>query len=215
MTAEYNMMCPTAVCRYPDTSLKAVFTITESVLMVNPDEAKRVLQYLKSLGVKLSIDEFGTGYSSLVYLKRFSLDALKIDALFVRDIVHDADDATITRTVNSGAQHATQGNRLRCRERRAIAVPRAARARRNSRLLCVAPTGSHLLVEAAGAVRCRYLLPRVRGCATDRCWGHHHGYRYVAAFRGVGDSQGTDRKVPATTNTVKNAAALGTCATRR
>ena len=73
--------------------------ITESSLMVNPDEATRTLEYLKSLGVRISIDDFGTGYSSLGYLKRFPLDALKVDRSFVRDVTTDPDDATITRAV--------------------------------------------------------------------------------------------------------------------
>jgi diguanylate cyclase (GGDEF)-like protein/PAS domain S-box-containing protein len=73
--------------------------ITESSLMVNPEEATRTLEYLKSLGVGISIDDFGTGYSSLGYLKRFPLDSLKVDRSFVRDVTTDADDATITRAV--------------------------------------------------------------------------------------------------------------------
>ena len=77
--------------------------ITESSLMVNPEEAARTLVYLKSLGVSLSIDDFGTGYSSLGYLKRFPLDALKVDGSFVRDITTNPDDATITRAVISMA----------------------------------------------------------------------------------------------------------------
>jgi diguanylate cyclase (GGDEF)-like protein/PAS domain S-box-containing protein len=73
--------------------------ITESSLMVNPEEATRTLEYLKSLGVGISIDDFGTGYSSLGYLKRFPLDSLKVDRSFVRDVTTNADDATITRAV--------------------------------------------------------------------------------------------------------------------
>jgi len=73
--------------------------ITESSLMVNPEEATRTLEYLKSVGVRISIDDFGTGYSSLGYLKRFPLDSLKVDRSFVRDVTTNSDDATITRAV--------------------------------------------------------------------------------------------------------------------
>jgi len=79
--------------------------ITESMLMQNPDAAVHTLQALKEMGVTLSLDDFGTGYSSLAYLKRFPLDALKVDRSFVQDIAADADDASITRAVITMAHH--------------------------------------------------------------------------------------------------------------
>jgi EAL domain-containing protein (putative c-di-GMP-specific phosphodiesterase class I) len=73
--------------------------ITESSLMANTEESTRTLEFLAQLGCGLSIDDFGTGYSSLGYLKRFPLDALKIDRTFVRDAVTDPDDAAITLSI--------------------------------------------------------------------------------------------------------------------
>jgi len=73
--------------------------ITESLLMEDPDRATEVLQALKSLGVQVSLDDFGTGYSSLSFLKHFSIDALKIDQTFIREIVSSPDDAAITAAV--------------------------------------------------------------------------------------------------------------------
>ena len=56
--------------------------ITESMTM-EVNYAIKTLNELKDLGIKISIDDFGTGYSSLNYLKKFSIDYLKIDRSFV------------------------------------------------------------------------------------------------------------------------------------
>jgi diguanylate cyclase (GGDEF)-like protein/PAS domain S-box-containing protein len=79
--------------------------ITESMLMNDADRAIHTLNTLKKTGVTLSLDDFGTGYSSLAYLKRFPLDALKVDRSFVQDIAADSDDASITRAVITMAHH--------------------------------------------------------------------------------------------------------------
>ena len=73
--------------------------ITEGVAMSEGSEAKRTLNELKALGIKLAIDDFGTGYSSLNRLKQFPVDRLKIDQSFVRDITTDWDDAAINSAV--------------------------------------------------------------------------------------------------------------------
>lgn len=75
------------------------FELTESMVMHDVENAIAMLRELKQLGVALSLDDFGTGYSSLAYLKRFPIDALKIDRSFVRDIDSEADDAAIAHAV--------------------------------------------------------------------------------------------------------------------
>lgn len=72
--------------------------ITETALMTDPDRAMQVVERLAGLGMRLSIDDFGTGYSSLAYLKRLPLHSLKIDRSFVRDMLHDDQDAIIVRS---------------------------------------------------------------------------------------------------------------------
>jgi EAL domain-containing protein (putative c-di-GMP-specific phosphodiesterase class I) len=73
--------------------------LTESAMMDHPEEAKRIMVELKSLGVGLSVDDFGTGYSSLAYLKRFPVDCVKIDRSFVQDLPADRDDAAIAAAI--------------------------------------------------------------------------------------------------------------------
>ncbi|MDQ5947369.1 MAG: hypothetical protein QG619_2801 [Pseudomonadota bacterium] len=75
------------------------FELTESMVMHDVENAIAMLRELKQQGVALSLDDFGTGYSSLAYLKRFPIDALKIDRSFVRDIDSEPDDAAIARAV--------------------------------------------------------------------------------------------------------------------
>jgi len=73
--------------------------ITESVAMKDAEHSISVLDQLKELGVHISIDDFGTGYSSLAYLKRFPIDAVKIDRSFVRDLSTDPGDAAIVASI--------------------------------------------------------------------------------------------------------------------
>lgn len=78
--------------------------ITESVVMQDAAQAVVTLGQLKAKGLTISVDDFGTGYSSLSYLKRFPIDALKIDRSFVRDIASNPDDAAIARAIVTMAE---------------------------------------------------------------------------------------------------------------
>lgn len=73
--------------------------ITESALAYDLEMVEETLRTLRSMGIRVSLDDFGTGYSSLGYLKRLSLDELKIDQGFVRDILDDPNDAAIAETI--------------------------------------------------------------------------------------------------------------------
>ncbi len=78
---------------------KLKLELTESLLADGIDVTIAKMGSLKEMGVALSLDDFGIGYSSLSYLKRLPLDQLKIDREFVKDILTDANDAAIARTV--------------------------------------------------------------------------------------------------------------------
>jgi diguanylate cyclase (GGDEF)-like protein len=83
--------------------------ITETTMMDDAEGTVDLLKRLHSLGVKLALDDFGAGYSSLSYLKRFPVDALKIDRQFVRGLPNAQDEA-IVRAVVTLAQ--TLGQRV-------------------------------------------------------------------------------------------------------
>ena len=73
--------------------------LTETFMMQDWKSTAEILRALKGLGVRIALDDFGTGYSSLSYMKRFPIDALKIDQSFVRDMTTDSDDASIVSAV--------------------------------------------------------------------------------------------------------------------
>jgi diguanylate cyclase (GGDEF)-like protein/PAS domain S-box-containing protein len=73
--------------------------LTESMLLHDIDAVLAAMDQIRRQGVDMSIDDFGTGYSSLTYLKRLPVNRLKIDQSFVRDMIADADDASIVRAI--------------------------------------------------------------------------------------------------------------------
>jgi diguanylate cyclase (GGDEF)-like protein len=75
------------------------FEINENVIADNSDATLCILESLKSLGVKLAVDDFGTGFSSLQTLKRLPLDALIIDRSFVTGLNNDSENKAIIQTV--------------------------------------------------------------------------------------------------------------------
>ncbi|GEM_PF-5890957 len=73
--------------------------ITESYLMQHKEQAVKIINELRDIGVRFSIDDFGTGYSSLSYLKSLPIDKLKIDISFVQDIQCNENDRAIATSI--------------------------------------------------------------------------------------------------------------------
>jgi diguanylate cyclase (GGDEF)-like protein len=73
--------------------------LTERVLVSDRARAVETIARIRALGVRIALDDFGTGYSGLTYLKDFSLDTIKIDRSFVRDISAETGTAAIVQGV--------------------------------------------------------------------------------------------------------------------
>jgi diguanylate cyclase (GGDEF)-like protein/PAS domain S-box-containing protein len=83
---------------YPINPALLTLEITESALVSDPVIAKRNVQRLADLGIRLSIDDFGTGYSSLAYLQQLPLHELKIDKSFVFEMLSSHNENVIVRS---------------------------------------------------------------------------------------------------------------------
>ncbi|MEZ7910461.1 MAG: EAL domain-containing protein [Propionivibrio sp.] len=73
--------------------------LTESLLVHDVESLIGKMEMLKARGVGFALDDFGSGYSSLAYLRRLPFEQLKIDQSFVRDVLRNAGDATIVRSI--------------------------------------------------------------------------------------------------------------------
>jgi len=76
-----------------------ILEVTETTLMRDTEATVRRLKLLKDLGVRVAIDDFGTGYSSLAYLRRFPVDALKIDRSFVSGMADSTESSALIHTL--------------------------------------------------------------------------------------------------------------------
>ena len=73
--------------------------VTEHTMLHNIETVSAIVEHLRGIGIKASLDDFGTGYSSLHYIKRFPVDALKIDISFIQNICTDANDIAIVSAI--------------------------------------------------------------------------------------------------------------------
>nr|WP_229451881.1 bifunctional diguanylate cyclase/phosphodiesterase [Massilia niastensis] len=75
-----------------------ILEVTETGIMRDADEVLRSIGRLRSIGIRISLDDFGTGHASLTYLQRMAPNELKIDRSFVTNLLHSASDQSIVRT---------------------------------------------------------------------------------------------------------------------
>ena len=73
--------------------------ITESGIMADPPHVLAILHLLRTLGVRLSLDDFGTGFSSLSHMRNLPIDEIKIDRSFIVGMLTNDSDAAIVRAV--------------------------------------------------------------------------------------------------------------------
>ncbi len=91
--------------RSPFPNNRLTLEITETSLVQHIEKARALVENIKSKGVKFSLDDFGTGYSSYSYLKDFPVDNVKIDGVFIKDILTESSSYAMVKSITEISHH--------------------------------------------------------------------------------------------------------------
>ncbi len=83
------------------TPLRLEVEITETAVVQSLDDAKRILQKLRDVGVKIALDDFGTGYAGLYHLRDLQLNSIKIDRSFISKMLDKSEEGKIVEAMIS------------------------------------------------------------------------------------------------------------------
>jgi diguanylate cyclase (GGDEF)-like protein len=132
-----------------------IVEITEGAVMSDPTAARRALATLRAIGARISLDDFGTGYSSLGYLSHLSVDEIKVDRSFIRDMARDPKNLALVRaTIEMG--HALGATVV------AEGVENAATLELLEQLGCDAAQGYHICRPLGASAIAEWLGARAR-----------------------------------------------------
>ena len=84
---------------------RATFEISESAVISHLDAARAMMQELRGGGFRFALDDFGGGFSSFSYLKDLTVDFIKIDGGFIRDLVSEPVNLAFVKVMNDIARH--------------------------------------------------------------------------------------------------------------
>ena len=141
--------------------------LTESAVMSDPEQSIAVLEQLSAMGVLVSVDDFGTGYSSMSYLRRFPIDKLKIDRVFIDEIVEPSGRRVHrARHRPAGPRPAPQGHSRKASRRRRSSTFLKAAGLRPVPGLSLQPAAARGGLRAPGAGRAAGRCAERRRCGS-------------------------------------------------